>query len=265
MKNAFGSIPHAQIIKMLRLRNPGNKVVGYIQRFLNARHSKDLTRIHQGVGVPQGDPMSMFLFALGVDPVIRKIQDELGEISAYADDIVIALKPEITPQYAVTRAIEIYSEIGLEIQPNKCTVTGQQDPVFFLGHPFQEGQPLTIAEHINKTAKRKLDILNHFDGLKRASAFVMLNRSLVPALNYGPLVENGDQQDALGYYQDIDRQILAALRHVLRLGADVSDDEIRAFAIAQKCDGGLEFMLPGEYFYVMKNHGDALIYGDPSG
>lgn len=93
----------------------------------------------------------------------------------------------------------------------------------------------------------------------------MLNRSLVPALNYGPLVENGDQQDALGYYQDIDRQILAALRHVLRLGADVSDDEIRAFAIAQKCDGGLEFMLPGEYFYVMKNHGDALIYGDPSG
>ena len=264
VKNAFGSIPHAQIIKMLRLRNPGNKVVAYIQRFLNARHSKDLTRIHQGVGVPQGDPMSMFLFALGVDPVIQQIQDELGEISAYADDIVIALKPEITPQYAVTRAIQIYGEIGLKIQPDKCTITGQGDPVFFLGHPFQENQPLTIAEHINKTAKRKLAILNHFDGLKRASAFVMLNRSLVPALNYGPLVENGGLHEALGYYQDIDKQILAALRHVLRLGADVSDEEIRAFAIAQKCDGGLEFMLPGEYFPVMIAHGDALIYGDPT-
>ena len=93
----------------------------------------------------------------------------------------------------------------------------------------------------------------------------MLNRSLVPALNYGPLVENGSRHDALEFYQDIDRQILAALRQILRLGADVSDEEVRAFAIARKCDGGLEFMLPGEYFHVMMDHGDALIYGDPTG
>lgn len=208
--------------------------------------------------------MSMFLFALGVDPVITRVEAELGEISAYADDIVIGLKPDITPEYAIQRAKELYAEIGLEIQPKKCQISGGTEPVVFLGHPFQEGQSLTIAEYLVETAKRKLKILTQFEQLRATAAFIMLYRSVVPALNYGPLVECGEDDAAYPYYKMIDALIMPTLRKILSLPEErVSDEELYAFAVAMRQHGGLEFMLPGEYFKTMKEHGKNLVEANP--
>lgn len=266
VKNAFGSIPHAQIVKMLHERCPGPQVVAYIQRFLNARHCDELSdRIHRGVGVPQGDPMSMFLFALGVDPILVQIQAELGEISAYADDIVIGLRPDVTPQAAIQRATELYASIGLEIQPAKCSFTGGDREIDFLGHPFKMGDALTIAQHIEKTADRKLKVLTHFKTLRAVAAYVMLNRSVIPAVNYGPLVEMGGAAQARQKYQEIDQKLLETLSTVLRLAPyNLTPAQLEQFALARRSQGGLELMLPGAYFDVMQEHADALVEANPT-
>lgn len=235
VSNAFGSIPHNQIIKQLVLKGPGPQIIAYIRRFLDNRTSRDLPGTHEGVGVPQGDPMSMFLFALGIDPVITQIRDELGGISAYADDIVIGLKPGITPAQAIRRAVEIYKEVGLEINERKCQISTDTNGVNFLGHPYKNGEPLTIAAHLVKKAEEKIKILTYFPELRRTAAYVMLNRSIVPALNYGPLVEQGNHDAALPHYRDIDQRILAALSRVLGLdNYGLTPEELRAFALACK-------------------------------
>lgn len=265
VKNAFNSIPHNQIIRQLIQQGPGKQVIRYIQRFFNARWSDDLPGLHQGVGVPQGDPMSMLLFAVGVDPVIRQIKEEFGDISAYADDIVVGLPDDVDPDAAITRAIALYGSVGLEIQRSKCKLSTAED-FEFLGHPFQTGRRLTIAAHIYEQAKRKLAILTHFSFLRTSAAFVMLNRSLVPALNYGPLVEEGDDAEARAKYEEIDQLLMKTLSSVLRLAPyNLTPEQLRAFAIARMEDDGLEFMLPGEYFDIMRTHAEALMEGSPPG
>lgn len=104
VKNAFGTIPHNQISKMLRTRAPGVQVTSYIERYLKKRHSDDLQGVHEGVGVPQGDPLSMLLFALAIEPVLEQLQQKLGKVVAYADDVIIGLNPDITAAQGIEAA-----------------------------------------------------------------------------------------------------------------------------------------------------------------
>ena len=266
VKNAFGSIPHAQILKMLRCRNPGRQVVNYIERYLNVRYSDDLLGPHHGVGVPQGDPMSMFLFALGIDPVLEVIQRDLGDYAAYADDVIIALKPGLTPEEAVRKAVALYGEVGLAIQPDKCDWTGKRDPIYFLGHPFQQGQEESIARALFDKTKEKLKTLLRFPQLRRTAAYVIYNRTILPSVNYGPLVEMASPASVRTIYDDMDAELLRGLTASLALEPyQLSERDLLQLAVGRRAVGGLELMLPGAYFDAMTAHKTLQLEDNPTG
>ena len=99
--NAFGTISRAHILKrLLHYKVPG-EIIRYIKVMLSRqmleftdaqgiRHERAINR-----GVPQGEPLSMVLFALGVDELLDKFNKMEGtEMTAYADDIVMVVEKE---------------------------------------------------------------------------------------------------------------------------------------------------------------------------
>lgn len=267
VKNAFGSVPHTQISKMLRTRSPGQKVVLYIERYLNARHSPDLeehNKPNKGVGVPQGDPLSMFLFALAIQPVLEIIEEELGRVVAYADDVIIGLNEDVTAEQAIARAKEIYAQVGMEIQEAKCQTT-EGDPqrlVYFLSQPYCKARRAHAAEDLLEKGKRRFQILAKYDAIPKIKKYVMLSRSVLPSVNYGPLCEVGDPEQAKITYDLLDIKILKAVENALGLSAyDMRSEELLQFVLASPWDGGLGTIMPGEYFRVMQEHARSVLDG----
>ena len=256
--NAFGTVPHAQIIKMLHTRPPGIRVAKYIERYLKARHSDDLPGTHEGVGVPQGDPLSMYLFSIAIEPVLEKIREELGGIVAYADDLIIGLTPGITAEYAIARAKEIYGEIGLTINEDKCQTTDGKPAgteVNFLGQPFAMDHAPHMAGKLKKDAERMCKILNHYPTLRNTAEYIMLTRSVLPAVNYGPLCDVGEPKQACPVYHEIDGILTKAVSNALCLEPyQLTDEMLQQFMIASPADGGLALMFPGAYYNTMQMH-----------
>ena len=63
-KNAFNSLPRAGVPKVL---------IDYIRNFLDLRHSRDVKC--EVCGVPQGDPLSMFLFCMATERLLRRLEE----------------------------------------------------------------------------------------------------------------------------------------------------------------------------------------------
>jgi len=61
--------------------------LNYVEAFLLARHCDALQQIK--CGVPQGDPLSMMMFCLGIEPILKFLDQRKIEFVCYADDIVI--------------------------------------------------------------------------------------------------------------------------------------------------------------------------------
>lgn len=61
----------------------------YLDSFLKARHCDLLNEVK--CGVPQGDPLSMMLFCLATDRVLKEIAAHFDCVS-YADDVVIDIR-----------------------------------------------------------------------------------------------------------------------------------------------------------------------------
>ncbi|MGL5030324.1 MAG: reverse transcriptase domain-containing protein [Aeromonas sp.] len=60
-------------------------------------------------GIPQGDPLSMLLFCVALEPVLDRLSKEGLEVVSYADDIVVGsdAKPDLK------KITSIFEEFGL--------------------------------------------------------------------------------------------------------------------------------------------------------
>lgn len=88
--NAFNSVPFGLIEQSLKQLRVHKDYVKYILTMLANRHAD--VNVELSRGVPQGDPLSMLLFVVAINPLIRALEKEFGEnnVVAYADDILIA-------------------------------------------------------------------------------------------------------------------------------------------------------------------------------
>lgn len=88
IQNAFNSTPLEVIKNELKKVGICPSYRAYFEEFLRNRHCKFSQKIK--CGVPQGDPQSMFLFCLAINPVIIELAANVEIIVvAYADDVLI--------------------------------------------------------------------------------------------------------------------------------------------------------------------------------
>lgn len=96
-RNAFGTISRREIVKRLAYYNIESTIINYIIVLLNNQTlvyegGTGFESIHPETGVPQGEPLSMVLFSLGIDSLVQEYDSREGvHVTAYADDIVMVM------------------------------------------------------------------------------------------------------------------------------------------------------------------------------
>ena len=131
-KNAFNSLPRAEVVRALNEAGVPKVLIDYIRNFLDLRHSRDVKC--EVCGVPQGDPLSMFLFCMATERLLRRLK-EGHHLPCLADDIV-AFHDEAYPAGAITQqATAEAAAMDLTIRSDRCKSTMAGEEVTFLNHP----------------------------------------------------------------------------------------------------------------------------------
>lgn len=92
------------------------------------RYSLDVGQTYNGV--PQGNPLSMQLFMMAINPIIEKLENKYNVIS-YADDILIGADMNLDPNNIISEVSDLLKTIGLKINLLKCKST-KNDEVKFM-------------------------------------------------------------------------------------------------------------------------------------
>lgn len=82
----------------------------------------------------------------------------------------------------------------------------------------------------------------------------ILKQCIVPAINFGPLSDPRPNKDE---YQEIDTKITCLIKQVMM----IDDLDVGDFAVCPREFGGLELILPGAYFDVMREAQDEKLAG----
>ncbi|XP_046391632.1 uncharacterized protein LOC124159735 [Ischnura elegans] len=137
LTDAFGSVPHAHIARMLRAMGMPERMVGAIAEMYEGSTTNIITasgstgEIPVKCGVRQGDPLSPLLFNLALEPVIRAVLArraisafKMGSTSvcvlAYADDLVLVAKDAGMLRGLLHVAGAAASWCGLRFNARKC-------------------------------------------------------------------------------------------------------------------------------------------------
>lgn len=132
---AFDSISHEHILCALEQRRVDNLMIELIQNsYVNCvtrvgTSGPTTPPIDMKVGVKQGDPMSLLLFNLAMDPLIQALE-ECGTgfgcnghtiaTLAFADDLVL-LSDSVRGMGRNLKVLELFCQLtGLSVQPRKC-------------------------------------------------------------------------------------------------------------------------------------------------
>ena len=90
IKKAFDSVPHCVIHRKLRELHVQDNIIKYIMNFVQLRYSA--LNGQNSCGIAQGDPLSMWLFCISINDVLKELDREDIKFIAYADDLVIQLE-----------------------------------------------------------------------------------------------------------------------------------------------------------------------------
>ena len=127
-KNAFGTIDRRMIIQRLLHYGIKKAFINYIIFMLN--NQKVVYETETGhemmeieTGVPQGEPMSMVLFAIGIDKLLQEMDEIEGVgVTAYADDVVLAVRKLADVEKIKKTFADKAKLYGLSLNKNKTCI-----------------------------------------------------------------------------------------------------------------------------------------------
>ena len=133
--NAFGTVSRRHIVQRLEHYKVPPLYVRYIAHMLSRqqveyrgpRGDARLRKIE--TGVPQGEPLSMVLFALGIDELVKDFDSIPGvAATAYADDLVLVVDDEADLPYIIDAFVDESKLRGLRVNMKKTRV-GYAEPL----------------------------------------------------------------------------------------------------------------------------------------
>ena len=179
IRNAFPSVPHEYMWNNLRAIGVGERFVHTLcELYENTstfyKCDKMITReINVNVGVKQGCPISMILFALAINPILNAVEAENVEkfdlmghkvqILAYADDVAIVANNPEDLQQMINTFSRTAKQCNLYLQPSKCAyLTLPYDnkmgsEIIIDGTPIQKLQPGQFYQYLGVPVGDKVD------------------------------------------------------------------------------------------------------------
>ena len=127
--NAFGTVSRRHIIQRLEHYKVPPLYVRYIAHMLSRQQVEyrgpggDIRLRRIETGVPQGEPLSMFLFALGIDELVKDFDSIPGvAVTAYADDLVLVVENDEDLPYIIKAFVDESKQRGLRVNMKKTRV-----------------------------------------------------------------------------------------------------------------------------------------------
>ena len=240
VRNAFNSGPHPVILFALHRAGVPLGTVEYVASFLAARRAPDLPSVP--AGVPQGDPLSMAMFC---QCLVWPVEASLPQykVIAYADDLVLAAAEGVPADRARADAQAALATVGLTVEPAKCTST-QAGAITFMGTKILKDAPFTLAQTAARRLHEHIAVLRGAE-LSRGDRLRLLSTCVVPAVNYGPMV---DEYPGPSAYADVDAQVTAELAALL----EIPEALARTLALTPRAGCGLGLVLPNQYYAEMQ-------------
>lgn len=125
----FERVPHDRLIELVERHVDDARLVDLVALWLE-NASQD------GVGLPQGSPLSPLLANLYLDLVDEQIEGRGVRLVRFADDFVLLCKSQEGAHGALERMRALLDEHGLELHPDKTRIVPFDQGFRFLGHVF---------------------------------------------------------------------------------------------------------------------------------
>lgn len=180
LKSYFDTIPHKQLLGLIRQKVSDGKVLQILRSFLQQGVLDTLGEYEPEEGTPQGAVISPLLANIYLDP-LDHLMEKLGiEMVRYADDLVIMCKDQSSAQVALSILKDWTSQAGLTLHPEKTRIVDTHNGTFgFLGYLFDHGKYLHVRAKSIKKLKDTVRAKTHRTNGKSLQAIIdELNRSL---------------------------------------------------------------------------------------
>ena len=218
LKSYFDTVPHDQLLRLVRERVADGKVLELIESFLKATVQDGDTRWTPTVGTPQGGVVSPVLSNVYLNPLDHEMAGLGYEMTRYADDFIIQCNDEAQARCALEAVERWCSERGLTVHPIKTRIVEvtEVEGFDFLGFHFQmrRGQPNRTMKWPRDKAMKKLkgSIRLHTPRLAGHAIEVVIkrvSRTLRGFFRYF-------RASTLTPFRDLDAWIRMRLRSILR-------------------------------------------------
>jgi RNA-directed DNA polymerase len=143
IKGFFDNLDQDLLVAMLRKRVSDPRVVSLVRAWLRAGVLTGDGLLHPEVGTPQGGVISPLLanvFLHHLDEVWQRQYRRLGEVTRYADDLVICCGSRDRAEAALATLRRLLDELGLELAAAKTRIVDLNTPkegFDFLGYHFR--------------------------------------------------------------------------------------------------------------------------------
>lgn len=135
------TIPHEQLMLLVRERVADGRVLKLIEAFLTAKIMEGLEQWKPMAGAPQGAVLSPLLSNIYLNPLDHQMASAGYEMVRYADDFVILCKTKEQAQKALEAVSAWVAQAGLTLHPQKTRIVDTRTgPFEFLGYRFENGR-----------------------------------------------------------------------------------------------------------------------------
>lgn len=146
LRDFFGSVDHKKLMTLLNQRVSDGRVLGWIERMLNAGRVAEGARLSTEQGVPQGGVASPLLSNILLTPFDREMRRKGYQLTRYADDWVVSCRSRAQAQAALKAATRILKALGVTLHAEKTRIVHVKFGFEFLGYKIKRGRrPLRLA------------------------------------------------------------------------------------------------------------------------
>ena len=125
----FDNVDHKRLLEVLRRYKIEGAALDLIQHILDVCEP-------DGIGLPQGSPLSPLLANIFLDDMDDAISSHGVRLVRYADDFLILCKNVETADSNLAKVSALLEKFGLGIHPDKTKVVPFEEGFHFLGHLF---------------------------------------------------------------------------------------------------------------------------------
>jgi group II intron reverse transcriptase/maturase len=144
LKDFFGSVDHEKLLTLVAQRIADGRVLRLIRAMLKAGSYGKGRLFPSGRGTPQGSVVSPLLSNILLTPFDQEMRRKGYQLTRFADDWVVTCASAAEARTAITAALRILSELGVQLHPQKTRVVHVQRGFEFLGYLVRRGKQLQL-------------------------------------------------------------------------------------------------------------------------